>query len=175
MAGGAPAWETAKRAVEEADDGDWAEGLRNLRNIFFFNLFPSLGLLLIAPLLMLAGRRRGRDRPEEWHFALLCFAVLTLGCLSWALLTFGNLAARTVIHVGSYALPILAFAGAVAGLRAVFPRFAVWLAAIGGALMLAVYVPVLDPLPGTSFSLWAALLAAAALCGFGSLVLLTDR
>jgi hypothetical protein len=169
MVGGGPAWESAERAVDSVGEGGWAEAVRELRAILFYDFFPSLGLLLAAPLLMLAGRRRARERPPEWSFALLCFAVVAVGCLFWGLLAFGNLAARTVVHIGSYALPILAFAGAVAGLRAVVPRFAVWYTAIAAALMLAVYVPVLDPLPGTSYSFWAALLAAAALAAFGAL------
>lgn len=169
MAGGGPAWEALRRAGDDVGSGDWANAVREVRNVFFFDLFPSLGLLLLAPLLMLAGRRRGRERPREWSFALVCFAVVAIGCFAWGLLSFGNLAARTVLHVCSYALPILAFAGCVAGLRAVVPRFAVWYVALAAALMFALYVPALDPLPGTSYSLWTALLAAAALGGFGAL------
>ncbi|HEX5526397.1 MAG TPA: hypothetical protein VFX44_04245 [Solirubrobacterales bacterium] len=169
MAGGGPAWEALKRGVDSAGEGDWSQAVREMRVIFFYDFFPSLGLLLLAPLLMLAGRRRGRERPHDWSFALLCFAVVAIGCLAWGLLSFGNLAARTVVHVCSYALPILAFAGCVAGLRAVFPRFAVWYVGIAAALMLALYVPAVEPLPGTAYSPWAGLLAAAALVGFGAL------
>jgi hypothetical protein len=169
MVGGKPAWEATDRAIDDVGEGDWAEAIRELRVILFFDFFPSLGLLLMAPPLMLAGRRRARERPEDWSFALTCFGVVAAGCLAWGLLCFGNLAARTVIHVGSYALPIVAFAGCVAGLRAVFPRLAVWYAALAAALMLAVYVPTLDSWPGSSYSFGAALLGAAALGGFGAL------
>jgi hypothetical protein len=169
MAGGGPAWEALKRAVNSAGEGDWAEAVREVRAIVFYDFFPSLGLLLVAPLLMLARRRQVRGDPREWSFALVCFAVVAVGCLAWGLLSFGNLASRTVLHVCSYALPILAFAGCVAGLRAVLPRFAVWYAGLAAALTLALYVPSLGPPPGSSYSLWAALLAAAALIGFGAL------
>ena len=98
-----------------------------------------------------------------------------IGCLLWGLLAFGDLPSRTVLHVSSYALPILAFAGAVAGLRAVFPRFAVYFTLVATAAMLALYVPVLDPLPGTAFSLWSALFSAAALAGFAAIALGSAR
>jgi hypothetical protein len=171
MAGGGPAWEGMHRGVDDVGSGDPAEAIREVRNVFFFDLFPAFGLLLIAPLLMLAGRRRARDHPEEWSFALVCFGVVAIGALAWGLLSFGNLAARTVLHVSSYLLPVLGFAGAVAGLRATFPRFAVYFAAVSAALMLGLYVPSLDPIPGTAYSALNALLAAACLAGFATVVL----
>ena len=73
-----------------------------------------------------------------------------------------------MIHQGSYLLPILGFCGAVAGLRAVFPRFAIWFVAVAAALMLALYVPAFNPEAGSSYSAFAALLAAAGLAGFVS-------
>ena len=57
------------------------------------------------------------------------------------------------------------------GLRAVFPRFAIYYAAVAAALMLALYVPYLEPPPPpvqTAFSLGAALLSALFLAGFGA-------
>jgi hypothetical protein len=168
MFGGGPAWEALERAGDYVGSGEVAEAMREVRNVLFFDFFPSLGLLLIAPFVMLAGWRRGVRRPEEWRFALVCWASVVVGCLAWGLLAFGNLPSRTVLHVCSYLLPILAFAGAVAGLRAAFPRFGLVYALVASALMLALYVPVLDPLPGTSFSIWAALIAAAALAGFAA-------
>lgn len=168
MLGGGPAWEALDRADDYAGEGDLEGAVREVRLVFFFDLFPSLGLLLVSPFLMFLGRRRGRERPREWSFALNCFAALGIGCLAWGILAFGDLSSRTVLHVGSYLLPILAFAGAVAGLRAVFPRFAIYYAALAATLMLALYVPYLEPYPGTGFSLPAALLAALGLAGFGA-------
>jgi hypothetical protein len=174
MLGGGPAWEAVERADDYVRSGDLEGAVREVRLIYFFNFFPALGLLLIAPFAMLIARRRGRDRPQEWSFALTCWAVVGIGCAAWGLLAFGDLASRTVLHVCSYLLPILAFAGCVAGLRAVFPRFAVYYATVAATVMLAVYVPSLEPPPPpveTAFSLWAALLAAFALAGFCALAL----
>lgn len=168
MLGGGPAWEALERAEDYVGSGDLEGAVREVRLILFFNFFPALGLLLVAPFAMLAARRRGRARPEEWSFALACWAMVGIGCLAWGLLAFGDLPSRTVLHVCSYLLPILAFAGAVAGLRAVFPRFAVYYAAVAATLMFALYVPYLEPYPGTGFSLSAALLATLALVAFGA-------
>lgn len=171
MVGGGPAWEAAQRADDALGSGDLEGMVREVRLILFFNFLPALGLLLLAPLAMFAGRRRARGSPEDWSFALTCFAAVGIGLLGWGLLAFGDLASRTVLHVCSYLLPILAFAGSVAGLRAVFPRFAIYYAALAATVMLALYVPYLEPPPPpveTSFSLWAALLAALSLAGFGA-------
>jgi hypothetical protein len=175
MAGGGPAWEALDRAAGDVGSGDIAQAIREVRNVLFFCLFPAFGLILIAPLVMLAGRRRARDHPEEWSFALSCFTVVAIGALAWGLLSFGNLAARTVLHVCSYLLPVLGFAGAVSGLRAVYPRFATVYVAIAATLMFAIYVPSLDSIPGTSYSALNAVLAAACLAGFAAVVLRPER
>jgi len=171
MAGGGPALEQLDRAADAAGAGDLTTALRNVRELFFFDLLPSLGLLLLVPVAMAVGRRRGRLTPDEWSFALTCFAALAVGAVAWGLLLFGNLPARTILHAGSFLLPVLGFCGAVAGLRAAFSRFAVWFVAASALLMLALYVPVLDPLPGTSLSLPAALAAAVGLAVFAALAL----
>jgi hypothetical protein len=166
MAGGGPALETAESAVESAQAGDSAQALRWIRIILFFGLLPGFGLLLVAPLVMALARRRGRRNQLEWSFALTCFAVVAVGSITWGLILFGNLPARTVLHAGTFALPILGFCGAVAGLRAAFPRFAIYYVGFSALLMLAIYVPAVDPLPGTSYSLFNAGLALLALVGF---------
>jgi hypothetical protein len=87
-------------------------------------------------------------------------------------LIFGSEPARTAIHVGSYLIPILALCGAAVGLRATFPRFAIWYLAANAVLMLALYVPSIEPLlPDTGFSPLAALFAAASLAAFAVLAL----
>jgi hypothetical protein len=171
MSGGGPMAEHLSEAIRAVEDGDWELFVEDFRNIFFFNLLPSLGLLLFAPLAMLAARRRGHRHPAEWSFALTCLAIFAIGAVCWGLLLFGNEAARTVVHQGSYLLPILGFAGAVVGLRAVFPRFAVWFVGLSALLMLALYVPSFNPEAGSCYSAFAALVAAAALVGFGALAL----
>ena len=61
------------------------------------------------------------------------------------------------------------------GLQAVFPRFAIYFVGISAALMLAIYVPSLTPPDGTGYSIFAALIAAAALAGFGALAFRDPR
>ncbi|HEX5711874.1 MAG TPA: hypothetical protein VFX85_01015 [Solirubrobacterales bacterium] len=168
ISGGGPMAEHLDEAAGAVADGDWELFAEDFRNIFFFNLVPSLGLLLFALPALLLGRRRAAANPREWSFALGCFAVFAIGAVFWALLLFGNEAARTVIHQGSYLLPILGLCGVVVGLRALFPRFALWFVAVNAALMLALYTPSFDPPPGSSYSLFAALAAVAALAGFVS-------
>ncbi len=169
MAGGAPAWKLGDQAVREFGSGELGEGVADIREAFFFYLVPSLGLLLLGPLVMVAGRR-GRN-PREWRFALLCFATVLLGCLVWGLVLFGNEPARTVIHVGSLAMSILAICGCVVGLRVVLPRFAVYYVVVASLLSLALYVPALTPAPGSSWSPSASILAAAALAAFAAAAL----
>ncbi len=175
MSGGAPMTSLVQSAVESIEAGNWTDALRNVRNILFFYLLPSLGLLLLAPLAMAAGRRRRRLNPAEWRFAFTCFAVFAAGAVAWGLLLFGGSLASTVIHQGSYLLPVLALCGAVAGLRATFPRFAIYFVGLSALLMLVLYVPSLDPEPGTSYSFVTALIAAASLAGFGAVALRRDE
>jgi hypothetical protein len=175
MAGGGPMAEALSRGFDALEEGDLKTTVEEVRVVLFFDLLPSLGLLLLAPVAMALWRRRGRRRPAEWSFALTCFAIVAIGALAWGLLLFGNLAARTVLHTGSFALPVLALAGAVAGLRAVWPRFAIYYAAAGVALMLAIYTPALEPPPGTSYSVLAILIAVASFAGFGFLALRGDE
>jgi hypothetical protein len=122
---------------------------------------------------MLFARRRERGPPaaEEWSFALVCFATVALGALAWGLLVFGSEALRTVLHVGSYLIPVMAMAGAVAGLRASFPRFAIGWVAAWILICLVLYVPAQQPPPDTSYSVLAGLLAALGLGGFAALAL----
>lgn len=171
IAGGGPMAEHLDEAAGAVADGDWELFVEDFRNIFFFNLLPSLGLLLFALPALALGRRRGRRNPREWGFALTCLAAFAIGAVFWALALFGNEAARTVVHQGSYLLPVLGLVGAVVGLRAVFPRFATWFVAIAATLILALYVPSFDPPEGSSYSLLAALVAAVGLAGFIALAL----
>jgi hypothetical protein len=175
MAGGGPMFERLKTAGDALESGDLRLFVSEVRTILFLNLIPSLGLLLIAPFLMLAARRRGRLNPREWSLAVSCFVVFVVGAVAWGLLLFGNEPARTVIHQGSYLLPILGLCGAVCGLRASFPRFAIYLIGASAALMLALYTPALEPPPGTGYSLAAALITALSLVGFGFVALAPGR
>ena len=158
-------------AVEESLDavvshGTLTEIVRTIRGIDFFYLFPSLGLLLLTPFVMVAGWRRRRLNPAEWSFALTCLWILGIGVVGWALICFGNVAAATVIHFGTYMLPLIGFVAGVVGMRAVFPRFALFYVGLSAVLSLAVYAPALDPPAGSSYSPLAIVLSAAALAGF---------
>ena len=157
----------APERVEKAFTGDdLGTTVAQLRELIFFFLLPSFTLLLLAPLAMLVRHRR-RDRAgPEWGFALRCFAVLVVGALFWGLLVFGTASDGTALQIFSFAVPALAMAGAIAGLRSVLPRFATGWVALYAVLSLILYVPALTPLPGTSYSFLAALLAALALTGY---------
>lgn len=166
IVGAAPALDRLEDTVG-ADDAEGA--VRELRELFFFQLLPSLGLLLIAPFAMAYARIRGRPDSVEWRLALTCWAIVLIGCAFWILALFGGPDSNASIHVGSLMIPVLAFCGAICGLRATFPRFAVYYAAAAAALMLALYVPAFEPVAGSAYSPLAALLAAASLTGFAVL------
>jgi hypothetical protein len=161
----------ARTAATEIGAGRFGDAAREVRTVFFLYLLPSLGVLLLGPIAMALLRRRGRASPREWSFALTCWAVVLLACIAWGLLLFGNAASRTTIHVGSYAIPILAFSGAVAGLRAVLPRVAIYCVAAGVLLSLLVYAPVVVPVPGSGYSVGALSVVALSLACFALLAL----
>lgn len=167
IGGGSPALDRVEATVDDVADGDVEGAVGEIRQLFFFQLLPSLGLLLIAPFAMAFAWVRGR-RPDspEWRLSLLCWAVVLVGCLAWGLLMFGGPQSNASIHVGSLLLPILAICAAVAGLLAVLPRFALWFVGISALLTLALYVPALIPASGSAFSPLSALLAAICLAGF---------
>lgn len=175
MVGGGQMVQHLKTAGDALESGDLSLVLAEIRTVLFFNLLPSLGLLLIAPLVMLLARRRGRLNPAEWSLALTSFAVFVVGAICWGLLLFGDESSRTVIHQGSYLLPVLGFVGAVCGLRATFPRFATYFVGFSILLMLTIYVPAETPIPGTSYSPLAALIAAISLIAIGTVALYADR
>ncbi len=171
MVGGGPAVQVVGEAIDSVEEGRPGFAVQQIRGMLFFNLLPSLGLLALVPLFMLAGVGRRDRNPAEWRFALLCYFVFAVGAVIWGLLLFGNLPSRTIVHAGTYVLPILGFCGGVVGLRAVYPRFAVWYVAVAAVLMFALYVPSFTPPPGTSYSPIAAVLCAACLAGCGYLAL----
>jgi hypothetical protein len=174
LVGGGEAVEIGKLGVRETEAGRIGVGLDELRQILFFFLLPSLGLLLIAPVVMIARRRHVRDR-DDWRFALIAWGTVAIGSAVWVLLLFGNEISRTVLHQGSFAIPILALAGCAAGLRAVYPRFANWYVSIAALAMLAVYVPAVTPEAGSAYSPAAILLAAIAAAGFAAVAFQPPR
>jgi hypothetical protein len=160
----------APERVEKAVDSDDLAGtVASLRELIFFFLLPSFTLLLLGPVAMLVGYRRAPRAGPEWRFALLCFAVLVIGAFFWGLIVFGTDMDSTPLHIFSFAVPVLAMAGAIAGLRAVWPRFALGWVALYAVLSLALYVPELSPPAATSYSALSAILAALALAGYVAL------
>lgn len=156
-----------ERTLDESIGRDSLTGvIRAVRGMSFFYLLPSLGLLLLAPMAMAWQWQRRRLDPVEWGFALTCMAIFLIGIAGWGLISFGNIAARTIIHFGTYMLPLIGIVGCVAGLRAAFPRFALYYVGLSAALSLAIYAPSLDPPAGSSYSPLAIVLSAAALAGF---------
>lgn len=172
MTGGAEALNALEGAV---GSGDAAEIVRAFRVVFFFYLLPSMGLLLAVPVAIAVARRRRSDNPAEWSFAVACFAIFAIGATVWGLLVFGNENDRTLIHIGSYLLPLLGICGAVAGLRATFPRFALYFVGINALFSLVLYAPSLDPPPGSAYSAFAAVLAGVSLVGFAAVALRDER
>jgi hypothetical protein len=167
VSGGGMTIDALKNTYEDVEHGEIAQAARELRAIFFFYLVPSLGLLVLGPLAMLVSiRRKRRGDPADWRFARDCLLALAIGIVGWCLLLFGNGAARAGIHQGSFFLPIIGICVGVAGLRAVVPRLGTWIVAVSATLMLALYIPALNPPEATSYSLGAILVAAICLAGF---------
>jgi hypothetical protein len=161
-----------REAREGLERGEFAGIVGPLRATFFFNLLPSLGLLLLGPVAMAIGWRRRRSRdPNEWKAATTVLGTCALGVFLWALIQWGGWTATTVIHQGSYLLPALGLAGCALALRAAWPRFAIGWLALNAVVMLVIYTPVLLPVEGSSFTLVHAILAALALAGFGAVAM----
>jgi hypothetical protein len=172
MIGGGPAAQILDTAF---DSGDIEEVVRALRFVAFLYLVPSLGLLVAGPVAMVLGRGRARRRPAEWSFALTSLVVVGAGAVAWDLIVYGDQDLRTVVHVSSYLLPILLMAACVVGLRAAFPRFAIYWVAASAALTLALFFPSFEPPLGSAFSPLAAACAALSLAGFVYVALRTGR
>ncbi len=154
-------------AVDYVGEGHVGQAIEALRIPRFFSLLPFLGVLLVAPVAMLVARlRRSRDGPD-WRFAVSALGLCLLACGIWALLMFGEFDSSTMIHVGSLAIPLLAVCACAVGAYAVSPGLGVGLVALSALSALLLSVPALNPLPGTSYSPIAAVLAAASLAGFG--------
>lgn len=147
-------------------DGDTAEAVSKAREIPHWHLFWALGLLPLALLPILLGRLRGswRDGPEWWlgRFSLLFFVI---AIVAFALLMFGNGVSRAIPASLTFAVPLLAMAGLVAGLDATYPRLVAPLVGANTLLTLLVYAPFIGELPGLGLSPWMAGVAAASLLG----------
>ncbi len=157
-------------------EGKLALAVSKVREIRYWHLLWTLGILLLALPLIAFGRLRGNWRDDaDWRFAGLCLAVCGIGALAWGLLMFGNEAGRAIVITASLAFPLLGIAGVVAGLRATYPRLVGWFVGANAVTVLILYVPVVAPVPNNSYSGFAALAAVASLAGFVKLAFSSAR
>lgn len=122
---------------------------------------------------MAAAWRRSRRGQPDWNFSLTCWSITAIGCLPRGLILFGNVQSKTVLHVGSFASPILAFVACAAGLQATLPCFAIYYCCLAAVLMLAIYIPMLEPEDGTEYSTLALALSGLSLFAFIAVALRT--
>jgi hypothetical protein len=166
-------WPTTKNdfnaAVTDLEEGKPGLAIAQVRWDRFFCLFPFLGILLLGPIAMIvAWLTKKKREPDEWRFALLCFAFFVVACISWGLLLFGTPPARTTIHVGSLAVPLLGAVGCVVGLRSIYPRAGIVLALVNVVFVFFLYLPSFEPVvPNTSYSPFNGLLTLLSLAGIG--------
>jgi hypothetical protein len=156
-------------AVDQLEAGKPGLAMAAVRWDRFYCLLPFLGFLLIGPIAMIVAwlRKMPRER-DEWRFSLLCFGFVVVACIFWGLILFGTPEARTTLHVGSLAVPLLGLVACLVGMRAVFPRAAIALAGFNILFVLALYTPSLTPFEAdTSYSALNAVLALAGLLGIG--------
>jgi hypothetical protein len=141
-----------------------------LRTDHFYFLIPSLGLMALGPLALIVARllRRKRWRTEGigslGRFTAIAYLCLALNYLLWAAILFGP--GETIIHQGSYFVPLLGFAAGCISWWLLSPRLCYLLVAAQSAfgLYLAVLVPV--PNPGmTEFAASPAAVPIVLACG----------
>lgn len=164
----------ASDAFSAVTEGDFSLAVSKLREIRYWHLLWTLGLLLFALPVIAAGRLRGHWRDDaDWQFARLCLVVSAIGALAWGLIMFGSEAGRAIVITASLALPLLMIAGVVAGLRATYPRLVNWFVGANVVTVLLLYIPMLAPTPNNSYSGFAAVVALASLAGFFKLAFST--
>ncbi len=127
----------------------------------FFSLVPSLGLLLLGPVIALA-RIRKLDRGLA-ALAGLSLAAGALSALVSCLLLFGGADSVATVHVSSLAAPLFLLVGCVAAAFAGGPRVALLLVVGHVALQLVVYTPPLSSAAGTHWSVSMLVAATASL------------
>jgi hypothetical protein len=155
-------------------EGNLAEADSKIREVRYWHLLWTLGILIFALPVIAVGWMRGRPRDgPDWRFARFCLLVCGIGALAWGLLLFGNEVGRTIVIAGSMALPLLAMVGVVAGLRATYPRLVNWFVGANVITVLILYLPKLAPATDNHISGFAALAALASLAGFVKLAFST--
>ncbi|HWM54474.1 MAG TPA: hypothetical protein VNO20_03705 [Solirubrobacterales bacterium] len=174
VAGVSETREGVRLALDYAGEGSFGNTLAALRFPRFISLLPLLGVFLLAPLAMAVARIRGSPGGAEWRFALQMLGFCVLATLVWVLLMFGGQESNATVHVGSLALPLLAICACTIGLYAVSRLLALAVVAIGATTSLALCVPSLMPIEGTSYSPFSAALATTAFAALAFLCLRGD-
>lgn len=165
------AFDDTADAVADLAGGHFGRAASEVRESRFSHLLWTFGLLILALPAIVVGALRGRVRVgPDWELACACAFVVVLGAVVWGLVMFGNVPGRAVVLAGSLALPILGIAGLVAGLRATYPALVNWMVGANVVTVLMIYFPALQPRPGTSYEVFAALAAAASLAAFAAIV-----
>jgi hypothetical protein len=163
-------------AISAVTEGDFSLAISKVREIRYWHLLWTLGILLFALPVIAVGRLRGHWRDDaDWQFARLCLAVSGIGAFIWGLVMFGSEAGRAIVITSSLALSLLMIAGVVAGLRATYPRLVNWFVGANAITVLILYVPMVAPTLNNSYSGFAAVLAAASLAGFVKLAFSSAR
>lgn len=153
--------------VSAVAEGKFALAVSKAREIRYWHLLWTLGLLMLALPVIAVGRARAHWRDgADWRFARFSLLVCGIGTIAWGLLEFGNEAGRAIVITSSLALPLLAVAGIVAGLRATYPRLVKWFVGANAVTVLLLYLPVVTPAPNNHYSGFSVLIAGAALAGF---------
>ncbi len=161
-------------AFNATAEGNLAEATSKIREVRYWHLLWTLGILIFALPVIAVGRMRGHSRDgPDWRFARFCLVVCGIGALAWGLLLFGNEVGRTIVIAGSMALPLLAMVGVVAGLRATYPRLVNWFVGANVITVLILYLPKLAPATDNRISGFAAIVALASLAGFFKLAFST--
>jgi hypothetical protein len=119
---------------------------QGLRALCFFQTAPCLGFLMFGPVALLVGISR-RFRSQEWKAASTLYLYVGFTVVVWCLLSFGP--ATTIIHQGSYAAMLLAFAAPILTFWASSPLLARLIALLQVALNTLLYgILMCEPPPG---------------------------
>lgn len=156
--------------VSAVAHGKFAVAISRVREIRYWHLLWTLGLLMFALPVIAFGRLRRQWRNDpDWRFARLSLIACGVGTIAWGLLEFGNEAGRAIVIASCLAIPLLAIAGIVAGLRATYPRLASWFVGANAITVLLLYTPMVVPTVNNSYSGFAAIATVASLIAFAKL------
>jgi hypothetical protein len=129
-----------------------------LREIWFFDFIPTLSSFSIGiPLLLLGVLPRFRTR--NWRVASAIWLFIVVTDIIWCLLMFGP--HTTLLHQGTYAMVLLAFAACCLSIWSVSVVLAMIVLALQSCLMFIVYGPLMT-MPAGSHLQWSVLVTGIA-------------